>query len=404
MNKTSWIVRHEFVHTLRKKGFVILTLALPVLALLGIGIFQVASNMITPTADVLRIGYVDHVGSFDQLTDQGNATLIALDSEEAATQALVQGEIDEYFVIPQDYVATGIIPRFSLNKELVPPPAIAAVIERFLASNLLAGRVPPEVMSRALASPTVITTTLTPEGTVAVDQGGLGSFIIPAIFGALLAIALNVSANYVLQSLGEEKENRLMEILLSSVSPQQLLTGKLLGRGAAGLVQVTVWVISIPILLRLASSTIGGMLSTIQLPLGLVLIGIAYFILGYLLFAVVSLAIAAVCSTVREAQGLAPLFTLAAVAPFWFVSLLMFFPNSPVWVVLSIFPFSAPVLVMLRLGLSGVPTWQLVVSMATLTASVLGGLWIASKLLRVYLLMYGKRPRLREIVRVLRAH
>ena len=195
-----------------------------------------------------------------------------------------------------------------------------------------------------------------------------------------------------------------MEILLSSVSPRQLLTGKLLGRGAAGLMQVLVWVVSIPVLLRLASSTIGGMLSTIKLPPGLLVIAVVYFILGYLLFAVVSLAIAAISSTVREAQGLAPLFTLAAVAPFWFLSLLMFFPDSPIWVVFSIVPFSAPVLVMLRLGLSGVPTWQLVVSMAVLVASVLFGLWAASKLLRTYLLMYGKRPRLREIVRALRAH
>jgi ABC-2 type transport system permease protein len=194
-----------------------------------------------------------------------------------------------------------------------------------------------------------------------------------------------------------------MEILLSSVSPEQLLTGKLLGRGAAGLLQVLIWVISMPILLRLASATVGGMLSAIQLPPGLLLLGITYFILGYLLFAVVSLAIAAISSTVREAQGIAPLFTLAAVAPFWFVSLLMFFPNSPVWVVFSIFPFSAPVLVMLRLGLSGVPTWQLVVSMIVLVASIAGGLWIAAKLLRIYLLMYGKRPRLRELVRALRA-
>jgi ABC-2 type transport system permease protein len=105
---------------------------------------------------------------------------------------------------------------------------------------------------------------------------------------------------------------------------------------------------------------------------------------------------------VREAQGIAPLFTLAAVAPFWFVSLLMFFPNSSVWVVLSIFPFSSPVLVMLRLGLSGVPTWQLVVSMLVLVGSITAGLWIAAKLLRIYLLMYGKRPRLTEIIRQLR--
>ena len=81
----------------------------------------------------------------------------------------------------------------------------------------------------------------------------------------------------------------------------------------------------------------------------------------------------------------------------------MFFPTSPIWVVFSIFPFSAPVLVMLRIGITGVPAWQLAVSMAILVASVLGGLWIAAKLLRIYLLMYGKRPRLREIVRALRA-
>jgi len=230
---------------------------------------------------------------------------------------------------------------------------------------------------------------------------GISRFTFPC--SALLAIALTVSANYVLQSLGEEKENRLMEILLSTVSSKQLLTGKLLGRGAAGLLQVLFWAVSMPFLLRLGSATIGGMLSSVQVTPGLLVLGVVYFILGYLLFAVVALAIAAICSTVREAQGIAPLFTLTAVAPFWFISLLMFFPNSPIWVVLSLVPFTAPVLVMLRLGISGVPTWQLIASMAILIASVLGGLWIAAKLLRIYLLMYGKRPRLREIVRALRA-
>jgi len=402
MNRTALILRHEFLYTIKKKGFIILTLALPVLALLGIGIFQLASNMVTPAADVVRIGYVDSIGGFNPLYEQGYVQLIRLDSEDVATQALTQGDIDEYFVIPADYVATGIVPRYTLEKELAPPPAVAAAIEGFLDSNLLASQVPPELIGRVLTPLTIITTTLTTEGAVAADQGGFGNFILPGIFGALLAIALNVSANYVLQSLGEEKENRLMEILLSSVSPEQLLTGKLLGRGAAGLLQVLIWTISMPLLLRLASSTIGGILSTIQLPPGLMLLGITYFILGYLLFAVVSLAIAAISSTVREAQGIAPLFTLAAVAPFWFVSLLLIFPNSPVWVVFSIVPFSAPVLMMLRLGLSDVPAWQLVVSMVVLVLSVAGGLWVAAKLLRIYLLMYGKRPRIAEILRSLK--
>ena len=402
-SRTELILRHEFLTTIKKKGFIILTLAVPVILLLGIGIFRLASSVVTPSAAVTRIGYVDHIGGFDPLYEVAGIELIRLASEEVATEELTEGAIDEYFVIPADYVATGTVARYTLDKELAPPPAVSSAIEGFLDSNLLASEVPPELIGRVLTPTSIVTTTLTTEGTVAEDQGGYINFIIPTLFGVLLAIALNVSANYVLQSLGEEKENRLMEILLSTVSPGQLLTGKLLGRGAAGLLQVLLWVVSIPFLLRLASAAIGGALSTVQITPGLLVLGVAYFILGYLLFAVVSLAIAAICSTVREAQGLAPLFTLAAVAPFWFISLLMFFPNSPIWVVFSIFPFSAPVTMMLRLGITGVPTWQLAVSMAVLIASVLGGLWIAAKLLRIYLLMYGKRPRIREIVRALRA-
>jgi len=402
-NRTGLILRHEFRTTIKKKGFIILTLAVPVILLLGIGIFRLASTVVIPSAAVTRIGYVDHIGGFDPLYELAGIELIRVESEEIATEELTEGALDEYFVIPADYVATGTVARYTLEKELAPPPAVSSAIEGFLDSNLLASEVPPELIGRVLTPTSIVTTTLTTEGAVAEDQGGYTNFIIPTLFGVLLAIALNVSANYVLQSLGEEKENRLMEILLSTVSPGQLLTGKLLGRGAAGLLQVLLWVVSIPLLLRLASAAIGGALSTVQVTPGLLVLGVVYFILGYLLFAVVSLAIAAICSTVREAQGIAPLFTLAAVAPFWFISLLMFFPNSPIWVVFSIFPFSAPVTMMLRLGITGVPAWQLAVSMAVLVASVLGGLWIAAKLLRIYLLMYGKRPRIREIVRALRA-
>jgi len=402
-SRTGLILRHEFLHTIKKKGFIILTLAVPVIILLGIGIFRLASSVVTPQAAVTRIGYVDHIGGFDPLYHPAAIELIRMESEQVATEELTEGALDEFFVIPADYVATGTVARYTLEKELAPPPHVASAIEGFLDSNLLASEVPPELIGRVLTSVNVVTTTLTAEGTVAEDQGGFTNFIIPALFGALLAIALNVSANYVLQSLGEEKENRLMEILLSTVSPGQLLTGKLLGRGAAGLLQVLVWAVSIPLLLRLASATIGGALSSVQASPELLILGVVLFVLGYLLFAVVALALAAICSTVREAQGIAPLFTLAAVAPFWFISLLMFFPNSPIWVVLSFVPFTAPVLVMLRLGITGVPAWQLAVSMAILVASVLGGLWIAAKLLRIYLLMYGKRPRLREIVRALRA-
>jgi ABC-2 type transport system permease protein len=403
MNKTLLIFRHEFLHTIMRTGFIILTLALPVLALLGIGVIHIISGVAKPPAEVTRIGYVDEIGGFDQFTTQENVTFLRFDTPEAATQALINKNITEYFVIAPDYISTGIIKRYIIQKEVTPPDATTAAIKNFLSSNLLAGKVPTSTIDRIEAPLNLVTTTLTATGAVASEQGGLTNLIIPGIFGLLLALSLSFSSAYVLQGLGEEKENRLMEILLSSISTRQLITGKVSGIGAAGLVQVVVWVVSIPLLLNLASSSIGGFLSMIKIPPNFLVLGIVYFILGYLLFAVLSASVAAVSPTVREAQGLAAIFTLFAVAPFWFYSLIMLFPNSPVWVVFSIFPFSAPVLVMLRLGMTGVPAWQLIASIAVMVLCIAGGLLLAAKLLRTYILMYGKRPRLGEIIRNLRS-
>ncbi len=399
MNKTLLIFRHEFLHTIKRTGFIILTLALPVLALLAIGVSQLISGITKPPTEVTRIGYVDEAGGFDQFTTQGNIILVRFDTTEAATQSLTKKDINEYFVVPTDYISTGIISCYTTRKELYPPPATTTAINKFLLSNLLAGKVPTTTLARIEAPLNLVTITLTATGAVAPEQGGFGNFIIPGVFSLLLALAIMFSSTYVLQGLGEEKENRLIEILLSSVSTRQLITGKVLGIGAAGLIQVVVWVVSAPLLLNLAPSSIGGFISTIQIPANFLVLGVAYFILGYLLFAVLSAGVAAISSSVREGQGLASIFTLWAVAPFWFMSLLIMFPNSPIWVVFSIFPFTAPVLVMLRLGLTGVAAWQITASIAVLVLSIVGGLLLTAKVLRTYLLMYGKRPNLGEIFR-----
>jgi ABC-2 type transport system permease protein len=403
MDKMLLVFKHEFLHTLRRTGFIILTLALPILALLAIGLFHVISGISRPPAEVTRIGYVDEAGGFAGFTSQGSYDLVSYATREAATGALVQKDINEYFVIPADFLSTGAVQRFTLQKEVFPPTDLTIAVKNFLTSNLLSGKVPAATAGIIQQPLNLVTTTLTAEGTPATDQGGLGNLVIPIIFGVLLALSLIFSSTYVLQGLSEEKENRLMEILLSSISTRQLVTGKVLGIGAAGLAQVIVWAVSLPFLLNLASSTIGGILSTTHLTAGFLVLGVIYFILGYFLFAVLSAGVAAVSASVREGQGLASIFVMFAVAPFWVFSLIMFFPNSPVWVVFSIFPFSAPVLVMLRLGMTGVPAWQLTASLTVLVLSIAGGLWLAARLLRTYLLMYGQRPRLMEIVRNLRS-
>lgn len=141
---------------------------------------------------------------------------------------LINKDINEYFVIPPDYILTGVISRFTIGKELMPAAATRNAIENFLSNNLLAGKVPAPVMSRIEAPLTLFTITLTTSGDVAAEQGGFSNFIIPGVFSILLALSIIFSSTYMLQGLGEEKENRLIEILLSSVSTRQLITGKVL--------------------------------------------------------------------------------------------------------------------------------------------------------------------------------
>jgi len=403
MNKTLLILRHEFRHTVKRRGFIVMTLIVPLIALLLIGVVQLVSGIARPTAEAATIGYVDELDGFQQYTSQGNITLVRFDTPNEATDALIKGDIKEYFVIPSDYISTGVINRYTLEKQIAASPAITAAINNFLLNNLLAGKVPAATIARIEAPLNLVTTRLTETGAVAPEQGGYGNLIIPFVFGILLALSIIFSSTYLLQGLGEEKENRLIEILLSSVSPRQLLTGKVLGIGAAGLVQVAVWAISAPLLLNLASSSIGGFISTIQLPANFIVLAVVYFILGYLLFAVISAAIGAISSGSREGQQLIGVFTIPLLIPLWFTSLLMLFSSNPVWVFFTIFPLSAPVEVIMRLGVSVIPAWQLLASIAVLVLTIIGTLLLTIRIFRTYLLMYGKRPGIGEVIRNLRS-
>jgi ABC-2 type transport system permease protein len=404
MNKTLLIFRHELVHTLKRVGFIIITLIIPVLGLLGIGIFHLVNEVIKPPeVEKETIGYVDQVGGFDGYTVQGKIEFARYDTQELATEALIDKSITEYIVIPPDYLSTGVINRYTLEKQVETPNPKAAAIRNFLTSNLLSGKVPEEIAILVQSPPRIMITRLTGTGQVATEQGGWGNVIVPGIFSFLLAFSIIFSASYMLSGLVQEKESRLIEVLLSSVSTRQLITGKVLGLGAAGLVQVAVWLVSLPLLLNLASSTFGGFFSGIQLPANFIVLGIIYFVLGYLLFAVISAGVGAISTNTQEGQQLVTTFTLPVFIPFWFGSLLFIYPSNPIWTVLSIIPITAPVTTMLRLGVSGVPIWEIVISILLLVLSIIGALYAVIRVLRIYLLMYGKRPALGEVLRNIRS-
>ena len=403
MNKTYLIFKHEFLHAIKKVGFLIMTFIVPVLVLLGIGITKLITMSSTPAEPVEEIiGYVDQAGMFENQKIHQLIKLVPFASKEEATKALARKEITEYIIIPSDYTSSGEIQRYTLKKELGTPPFKVAIIKVFLTINLLKDKIAPDIITLIVSPLKLHVTRITEQGDVALEQNNIGNIIIPGVFSLLLSQALMLGATALINGLGEEKESRLIEVLFSSVSIRQLLIGKVFALGTAGLLQVLVWLISAPVLLSLASSTLGGFMSKVQIPGNFLVLGIIYFILGYLLFAVLSVGVGAISSGAREGSQLSLFYIMLGFVPLWFAGLLISFPYSPIWAVLTIFPVTAPIQTMLRLGVSDIPLWQILTSIGVLGLSIVVGLFLSIKTFRVYMLMYGKRPSIAGIIQSLK--
>lgn len=399
-NKTYLIFRHEFLHMIKRKGFIIMTLLIPLLILLFIGITKlVLKTTQGKTIETIHMGYVDETGIFGQDTSLAFIDIVYYETIDKATHALTESEISEYFVIPADYVSTGIIKRYTLEKELETPLYTSTTIKRFLTANLLKGKVPSEIIHIAEVPVKIEVTRLDKTGNLATEQTGFGNLIVPGLFALLLGLALQIISGYLLEGLGKEKESRLIEILVSSVSIRQLLTGKVSGIGAAGLIQVLVWLISMPLLVNLTQNVIPGVIGNLNVPPNFIALGTVYFILGYLLFAVLSIGVGAISPNAHDAQSLALIYTLFSFTPLWFSFLTINFPESPVVMFLMLFPVTAPVETILKLGVADIPLWQIIVNITVLIISITGILYISIKVFRVYLLKHGKRPGIQTIIR-----
>jgi ABC-2 type transport system permease protein len=400
MKKTFLIFTHELGVTVKRSSFIVFTLLVPLLALLAIGVVKLATaspSSRAPSHELL--GYVDELGSLRGFTEQGSVTFRRFDAVEEANRSLVNGEIKEYLVVPSDYMSTMTISRFISRKEFIPSQTITDAVRHFISRNLLSGKASPETI-RVIETPVMmITTKLAPDGSIAADQGGVGNAILPLVFCLLLVLSLLFSSGYLLQGLVEEKENRLMEVLVCRVSPQELLMGKVLGLGTAGVVQVLVWLITLPLILWLGQSLVGGIFTTIHVPVCFYFLALLFFLLSFLLFSTLSASVGAISSNAREGGQLSALFSMFPVVPLWLMSLFMAFPQHPVWAALSAFPLTAPVMVIERLSITDVPAWQIVTSLAMLALFAIGGLFLSTRIFRTCLLMYGKRPGLGKVLR-----
>jgi ABC-2 type transport system permease protein len=236
-----------------------------------------------------------------------------------------------------------------------------------------------------------------------VKSSGLGSYFKGYIMALMLSMTTMIYGMNVARSIIQEKTSRIFEVMLATAKPSDLLAGKLIGIGSVGLTQIGIWVVC-GILLggtALARPLLSGQLALHFSWVEAVLFPV-YFVLGYLLYASMFAGLAASCETEQELQMYTPLAALPIWLSFALIWLVINDPNSVVSIVASLFPATAPIIMMLRFGSEMPPLWQIGASILIMIVSIWAMLWVSAKLYRVGILMYGKRATLPELVRWLR--
>ena len=340
---------------------------------------------------------MDVTGLFTDATAQGVVEFVPYDNVDAGMEALLSEDIKRLYVISPNYLTSGVVQRIKVSQGIDLDGGGDRVLRGFLLDNLLSSDLPPEISER-LRNPLVL-------ANVQVDSEGAPRDIDPgrvAFFlgmGILLVTSLTMTGGFLLQSLGEEKENRIMEVLLSSVTPGQLMVGKILGLGAAGLTQILVWLVSGIILLTVINA---GPDVSIKVPgVELALVGVLFFVLGYLFFATLMAGLGAVTSTAQEGSQLSILLVLPLALPggAWFY--IVEKPTASIVQFLTVFPLTSPVVVMERLAVGAIGFWEVTFSLGVLALSVIAAMYMMIRVFRTYLLSYGKRPGLREVLRTM---
>jgi ABC-2 type transport system permease protein len=421
MRHTLLVFLYELRRNFRRKGYLLTTFGVPVLALVLMFVLQRVNPSgaqtqeqiveVVENAGIQRGGYVDETGIFgsaDLPAELANVLTLYPD-EVTARAALDAGEIEAYYVIPADYLETGdvrlVLPRMSVTQISSGP------IEQLIL-HTLAQDADDEVIARILNPSNVQETNLVITSTQAgssTEDAEDANFALVYVFAIALMLSLFVTNGYLMQSVIEEKETRLIEILIATVRPMQLLAGKILAMGLLGLLQMLIWVGGIFLALRLiagdpANVSLGFLatLANVRIPPGIVPLLVVYFLLSYTLFASLYAIVGALSNSMREGPQYAVVFTLPAAIPLYFITLFASSPDAPLATILSLIPLTAPLAMTQRMLVSSVPTAQIILSLALLALSVVVVMWAAGRLFRVQTLLAGQMPKLRDLPKLIR--
>jgi len=406
MRKVFTIALHEYWINVRRPDFIIFTSLVPLLGIVAliVSLFfgrqagGAIVRMFDSGSDITAV--VDRSGEFTPILPRFEVEYVHYGDEAEARTALESGELQRVVVVPDTYRQEGEVTVVTEGSRF--SGSGTSGLRAFFTAHLVE-EIGDETLQARLIDP--YDAQVEYIGEQAQASGGVAgeilSFIVPFLFGILLAVTIFVSSGYLVRSVAEEKSSRVIEIVLSSVTPQQLLAGKVVGLGALGLTQILVWIAS-------AAGLSGGLvvLAGIMLPLlmrvevfGLALV---YYILGFGVYAVLIAAIGTLGSSFQESQQITGIFIFIAAIPMMLTGVIMTNPDAMVVRVLSWFPLTAPTTMMLRLPLADVPWFDVAGSIILLLVTIPVVVWLGAKVFRLGMLMYGKRPGILEIVRLLK--
>jgi ABC-2 type transport system permease protein len=411
------IARFEFLAVVKRWSYLLATFGLP-LFLAGISgtVLGVQTYFLTQrAAESSTFGLVDDADVVDrsrfedensELTWTVRGTDVVLFEElEKATARLETGELRAVYVVQSDYLETGQVRSIESKKT----PLLSArgtsvepLLQSLLRESLIDGRVDEDVRERVLSPANFVRSRLGPDGveTEDLDQALdlLMRTTIPLFLGILLLTALLSASGYLVQTVATDKESKIVEVLLSSVAPEEILAGKLLGLGAAGLVQFAAWS-SMVVFVALSASA--ALAAVVSIPWLAIVISPVVFVLGYLFLGSLMLATAALGANAAESQKLTMGWAVLAIIPLMVLVILLEDPHGALGQVMTWIPFTAPLTVVIRLAVdaTGIAWWEVAGSIALLTTAIWLSIRIGARLFRVGFLLTGTRPPLADLWR-----
>jgi ABC-2 type transport system permease protein len=366
MKKTLLVLRNEIVTAVTRKSFLFTTFGMPLIAvLIFLGASVLRSDALgslvgggaTGASDEPELqveGYVDHSGLIEAIHESvPEGILVAYPDEGRARQALSDGEIAAYYVIPADYVVSGDLIYINPDYNWTSSTGQAWVMRQTLTANLLDNQ--PERIQRFWNVMDVEVKALAP--TQERDEDNPLTFAVPYATTMIFYFVIIMSSSLLLNSVTVEKQNRVMEILMSSIRPGQLLAGKIIGLGITGLLQTVLWLGTSYALLRLSGRTF-NLPQGFDIPPSILVWGTVFFLLGYAVYASLMAALGALVPNLKEGSQATILVIWPTIVPLFLISILIEEPHGALATGLSLFPLTAPMTMMLRLSIGGVPWWQ----------------------------------------------